>query len=397
MKKITIVNAHWSNRGDEAALRPVIDALLSDKDNKITVIFKDKNTVNSFPYDNVNYFSTSFLSKNINVVLDCIKNNDNPDIEEGLKKTVLQLKQSDMIIYSPGGAVISSDFWWEKQLEYLTPFICAKEFNIPIYVAAPSIGPFNQEKWKNNIIREYLQNATSLIVREPISNGYLKEIEIDAKCTIDTAFSYEIPQSDIFSKDNELKKFFESYSKIIAMTLSDFSWNVPLKNKKASLEGNEAVVKAFIKEKNEQGYGILLVPQLFGNQNDKKYLEKFTNNNVYIMSDGYDTYIQQYVISKCYALIGMRYHSNIFAAKGSVPFIAIGYEDKMFGFMKQWGLEDYLIYVDRLTCEELQEKWENLYKNYNEYIEKLNYYHEKWTFKAQTTINSLIEGISQIN
>lgn len=46
MNKITIVNAHWSNRGDEAALRPIINSILKyDPNITITVIFKDRKEV----------------------------------------------------------------------------------------------------------------------------------------------------------------------------------------------------------------------------------------------------------------------------------------------------------------------------------------------------------------
>ena len=165
MAKITIVNAHWSNRGDEAALRPIINKLLDEKSNEVTIIFKDREEISEFPYSEVKHVSTHFLPKDINVILDCIHEKENTQIENGLKKTVDLLRETELIIYSPGGAVISNSFWWIKQLEYLTPFICAKEFKIPIVVAAPSMGPFNQELWKNKILKNYLNCADKIIVR----------------------------------------------------------------------------------------------------------------------------------------------------------------------------------------------------------------------------------------
>ena len=44
-----------------------------------------------------------------------------------------------------------------------------------------------------------------------------------------------------------------------------------------------------------------------------------------------------------YAIIGMRYHSNIFSAKAGTPFISISYEQKMAGFMNKMNLEKYCI------------------------------------------------------
>lgn len=103
MAKITIVNAHWSNRGDEAALRPIINKLIEKDKNEVTIIFKDKDEVRGFPYVGVRYFSTHFLPQDISVILDCIYGKENPYIESGLRKTIDVMRRSDLVIYSPGG------------------------------------------------------------------------------------------------------------------------------------------------------------------------------------------------------------------------------------------------------------------------------------------------------
>ncbi len=103
MAKITIVNAHWSNRGDEAALRPIINKLLDEKSNAVTIIFKDREEISEFPYSEVKHVSTHFLPKDINVILDCIHEKENTQIENGLKKTVDLLRKTELIIYSTGG------------------------------------------------------------------------------------------------------------------------------------------------------------------------------------------------------------------------------------------------------------------------------------------------------
>lgn len=176
MKRITIVNAHWSNRGDEAALRPILNRLLADGDNRITVIFKDRNEVQGFPYPQIEYFSTHYLVESPEVIQDCIHHRDNPQITKDLQRTIDTVCNSDLVVYSPGGAVISSRFWWSKQLEYLSPLVCAAECEIPFVIAAPSMGPFEQEDDKNAYIRRYLLKARRLIVREPLSRDYLGSI-----------------------------------------------------------------------------------------------------------------------------------------------------------------------------------------------------------------------------
>ena len=42
IKRITIVNAHWNNRGDEAVLLAILEGLRKAyKESKITIIFED--------------------------------------------------------------------------------------------------------------------------------------------------------------------------------------------------------------------------------------------------------------------------------------------------------------------------------------------------------------------
>ena len=242
--------------------------------------------------------------------------------------------------------------------------------------------------------------AKKICVREPISKEYLEGIGLrNVEETIDTAF-FDDPDVGIneplFINDDKLVDFFERNEKIVSFTLSDFSWNVEHKNKKDMLYKVESDIRKFINSLKEKHIGVLLVPQLFGNQNDLEYLKTFQDENTYILSDVYDTYFQQYVVSKCYANVGMRYHSNIFAAKMGTPFIAIGYEEKMYGFMENWGLKDYLIKIDELDYIKLDSTWNYLNESYDKFRQELEDLREKWRMRAQRTINIVMESVEDI-
>lgn len=60
-----------------------------------------------------------------------------------------------------------------------------------------------------------------------------------------------------------------------------------------------------------------------------------------------------------------------FSAKQLTPFISITYEQKMLGFMKESGLEEYCIDVNELNADILWKKFNHLVENYNEYVGKL--------------------------
>jgi colanic acid/amylovoran biosynthesis protein len=371
IKHITIVNAHWSNRGDEAALLSIVNGLQKNYiDCEIVILFKDDISIQQFPnIKNVNYDLAKFNAKIWDIWLTTITRGM-IGINKKLKFMVKTLLKSDIIIYSPGGSVINSRFFWRKQMEYLVPFICAKFYNIPLLIAAPSIGPFDLSQ-PNTILKWLLKVPKVFVVREEISKRYLKEIGITKNIvsTIDSAFYDDIKEEENEKKLEEyleLKEYLNSYKKVVGLTITDFAWHVKYgKDKELSTRIKDSFSKFLDKLQNE-GYGVIFIPQLFGNQNDSDYMNNFSTEKTFMLKDTYDTYFQQYIISKLYAVEGMRYHSNIFSAKVGTPFIPVVYEEKMEGFIDISGLNSYAISLNELSFENLEEKFEKLNDNYDE-------------------------------
>jgi colanic acid/amylovoran biosynthesis protein len=394
IKQITIVNAHWSNRGDEAALLAVVEGLQKNYSNsKITILFKDDKAIQQFPnIKNVDFDIAKFNAKIWDIWLTTFTRGVF-GVNEKLKFMVKTLLKSDLIIYSPGGSVINSRFFWRKQMEYLVPFICSKFYNIPLLIAAPSIGPFDTSK-PNRILKWLLKVPKVFVVREEISRQYLEEIGITENIvtTIDSAFYDGIKEEENLQKLDEyveLKEYLNTYEKVVGITITDFAWHVKYgKDKELSHRITDSFRKFLDKLQNE-GYGVLFIPQLFGNQNDYDYMDTFSSDKTFIMADTYDTYFQQYIISKLYAVEGMRYHSNIFSAKVGTPFIPVVYEEKMEGFIDMAGLNEYSISLDELSFEKLEEKFEQLNGNYGEVKKMFKEKLPTWQKQASKTIELL--------
>lgn len=324
---IVIVNAHWSNRGDEAALRALLNRILEKWDCRIKVIFKDSEEVKQFPYQgDVTCFSAKFLPQNFLCEVIAVLSRGKLAATVPLQRTIDLVRGADVIIYAPGGAVICDRFWWRKQLEYLLPFLCAKFYRIPIFVAAPSMGPFEKNSgFRNRIIRWLLKASETICVRETITKKYLAGIRVteNVAVTIDTAF-YDEPDreenEEILRKYKALEKFLQRYKKIVGMTISDFSWHIEYSKNTELKDQIEGAMGGFIAELEKKGIGVLLIPQLFGNQNDTKLLQKFQRSNTFLMSDEADTYFQQYIISKLYAVVGDEIPLEYFRSKGGHTF-----------------------------------------------------------------------------
>lgn len=398
---VVIVNAHWNNRGDEAAHCALWEKIQQRYPNfKITILFKDRKGITWFP-DHVaaSYRSSQFESSEVEIWRAVLSRGESTQ-NEGLKTLIKTIVASDFIIYSPGGSVINDRFFWRKQLEYLTPFICADVYRIPIFVCSPSMGPF---KTHRPIRNHLLKNTQTLCVREKISSDYLANagIKNNVQVGIDLAFMGTFDETQKraeYENSRDLKQFVEAkFKKTVAMTISDFSWHVHLNKKPELLKKMTREMLKFIEHLSKNQYNVLLIPQLFGNQNDSRFLRKFAvNENVFVMDEHKDAYFQQYVISKVHAVIGMRYHCNIFAAKMHIPFIAISYEEKMDGFLDIAGLSNYSVPVLDVSMKLLVQKFRQLEENYDTYQDHLREQTPKWREKAEEVFDALAKQLEKI-
>ena len=378
-KKIVIVNVHWNNRGDEAALRGLwLNLRKKFPTYEITTIFKDRNPIDeklSFFTDKilVNSFKETFFT-----IIICILFKGKIFQKKNLSKLIKTLLDAEFIIYGPGGSVISDTFYKYKQLEYLTPFIVAFLYNIPFYVLGPSFGPFDILK-KFKIRKFFLGTVKKLCVREEFSKNYL--LEINNKCkvltTTDLSLSYEFSDLKTNRKIKlELNKFnfYDNKNKIVGLTLTDFSWHVKIGKDKRLIEKLNLIYQEFINYLIENDFKVLLIPQLFGSQNDYKYLKSFEkkNKNIEVLSPEFDCDDQKIIISNLHALVGARYHSNIFAVMMKVPNISIIYEDKMRGFLKGCELESLGLDLYDLDKDKLIKKFKKVSINRKSIIDLYN-------------------------
>jgi len=248
-----------------------------------------------------------------------------------------------------------------------------------------------------------LQGAELILLRDPISVSYLKQFLPDIKVeqVLDSALQHEVDEELNQNKlENyiELKNFLHAYDKCLGITITDLRWHPFYKN--TNIEANIVdTFSKFIDNRIKEGYGILFIPQLYGTGNDKNLMNAFMKGQHTFMVvdsvDKYDAYFQQYIISKLYAVIGMRYHSNIFSAKMGVPFVSISYEQKMQGFMKMMGLDKYCIDVDSISLEKLEETFENLNVDYSNYRQNLYNLHDTMTKKSSRATECLINLLTK--
>lgn len=397
---ILIIHAHWNNRGDEAALRALIDSTIDKHPDARIKVLLHTGKILQFPYRDNIIAETPAYPRKRDLYFESI-----PFLLSGGRICLSQrskhfkqlVQEANLVIHGPGGPSIG-EIYKNSERFYLYRLLAIKALKKPYMFYAPSMGPFGSKNSITNAIRrKVIDGAAAVCLREPISAEYVKALGCKAEpiVTLDSAFQYPVRENENADKLKAyrgLNSFLNTRHKVVGITITDLMWN-PKYRGDVELETNirETFQKMLAYLENE-GYGILFIPQLFGEASDRNYMSSFKTENSFVMDDTHDCYFQQYIISKMYAVIGMRYHSNIFAAKMATPFISISYEQKMSGFMKKAGLSDYCVQIRDLNMNILKETFEKLCGNYDAYSACLKEKSIEWRREASKT-TEIVEGI----
>ena len=371
--KIVIINCHWDNRGDEAAIRAMIDELRVKYPSADIYVQRALGEFGSFPENEhvkvLPPFPIGGKKRRIQEQIS-IETKGKINLTSGAKAFYKAINGADIVLHAPGGPSIG-DIYMPQETIKLRRLLAVKKAGVPYAFYAPSMGPFKNAE-RNPVRKEILEGASLICLREDISAKMVKEFVplTNPIVTLDSAFQHDIDINENEKKFNEyteLKDFVGNGQNVIGITITDLQWNSLYKGDGKTKENIRETFTEFIKKITGVGYKVLFIPQLFSEANDYVYMKSFAIQNCYVMSDKYDCYFQQFIISKIKAVVGMRYHSNIFSAKMGTPFVSVSYEQKMQGFMKKGGLLEYCLPISELSANSLSNKFEGMMSNYDEY------------------------------
>lgn len=288
-----------------------------------------------------------------------------------LQNVIDSIIDADLLVLVGGGYLKGLKYFLENIsfIILVFPLFLATVLNKKIVLHSQSIGPF-----ENNFQRfviGYLLNRTDLIfAREQITIDLLLSFGVRKEKivkTVDAGFLFE---SDTKVTIPDIGK---PNGKRVGITVSN-KW-YPEKKKQEIYESSMAQFADYVIKK---GFTVVFIPQVTTNilEDDdrrvsKRVYEKMKDNsNAHYLGEEYNHYEIKSLYKTVDYVVGTRFHSVIFSLASFVPAIAIEYEHKTSGIMRDLELSKRVIKLTELEVPRLCRMFDDLVAERSSY-EKL--------------------------
>ena len=349
--KIAIINQPLGNRGDEAAHKAFVRTLASKFNNiQFSVIFMNKDNISlineiKVENQNVNYLSINchkfyYRFEKLGLYTKCLFLSL---IHPTLLRFSKEIKKYDLVICAPGGICMGGFMDWN----HLWQLAIAKKYKKNVFYWGRSIGPF----YKNDSIHKiFTKNSIKLLksfdyisLRDSESIQIATSLQINTDSVVDSAF---LEQPDV-ALPTDIKQLLKN-EKYLVFVPNQLTWHFNYQN-----ISQDTIDLFFIKlieivQRFYEGHKIVMLPQTYGTDiNDYLYFIKLArkceNKNIIVINNEQNSDIQQQIIKNAAFVIGARYHSIVFAINNNIQFLALSYEHKMKGLLKDLELSERAI------------------------------------------------------
>jgi polysaccharide pyruvyl transferase WcaK-like protein len=385
MRNVLIINQYSSNKGDRAVLYALVKLLGKYKDYDITVSTSNiSDWDNSFIKERIKFVpwgwdyhlaTSNYFLKIKFFILRRIVN-----LTYALVRTVLlrnyksiiispfinpefltALKETDIVI-STGGHHITTILADNAISPQVFDLACCLIYNKPVVLWAQSIGPLIfTNKTDELFIKTILHKVHSIYIRDEKSKSVLSECNVDDSKIF---LTYET----VLSLNNQITNYTNINQRDNIIGISIYS---TVNRTPTEIDQYVNALSSFINFCIDfTGYKIVFVPmELKGSAPDDRWLInkilKKVNNIQFCSLLDQDLFTDEHFnfIQNCKYFIGHKTHSVIFSLAAGTPLIAIAYHPKTFDFMKQFGMEQFVISDNVLNSELLIETFKSLTLN----------------------------------
>ncbi len=332
----------FGNTGDEAILEVILEDLRDLIPNGVfsVISFNPRQTESRYSVEAINW-------------LDCVE-------------IVKAIHRSDIVILGGGG--LFHDYMGVDLERVFHPSevgfesiifvpIIAHALNKPIMLYAVGVGPLITIEGKIMTWTVFEQAHVST-VRDDLSKKILMALGVPANkvyITADPAFAIQPAENDQIQYILENEIVMENMHPLLGVALRTWDFDV------ANEEWINEVAFALDRFLYEVGGTVVFIPFQIGDvlkPNDISVAHLVTTHMRYsrktaILQNEYSPTEIAGLVANCDILLGMRLHSLIFALKSRVPSVALSYDPKVEGLMRELDREEHVLDLKGLKGETL--------------------------------------------
>jgi colanic acid/amylovoran biosynthesis protein len=309
-------------------------------------------------------------------------------LAQPLRETMEQHLAADIVVPVGGGYLLGKNTLHDTLTVVLQlhAIVVALLLGKPVILFSQSIGPFGNglQKFLSKVVLSYVQ---VIMVREALSKENLQQLGVTAPHiveTADAAFLFDT-SSPAHGRAVLERVGVSGASSVVGITVRNW---LPAPGQ---AEYEQAMAQ-FAAKLSAQGYAVVFVPQVssaFHNDDDALVHGRIQQllppgaRSVYFLNSNLTFEEVKAVFASCAYVVGTRMHSVIFALTSGVPALAIAYERKTVGIMSSLGLHEYVMPMEQVTVELLEQRFAELDSHRAEYLAVLDSHLPKERQKAE--------------
>jgi colanic acid/amylovoran biosynthesis protein len=365
-RHVLVVNQHGDNRGDEAAMLAMLDALAARlAPVRFTVLhqFNDPAGSSNAGGHDVRFlplaprgvaFPRLVLASLLRLLHLPWRTIGGPHGREVLDAYAA----ADLVISAPGGPYFGDIYAWHEPLHWYYVLL-GWIFRRPLVLYAPSAGPFDN-RVLNPARRFVLGRFHTLTVREEVSAAHLRKLlgpDVALDVTVDAALGAEIAPLPRDAWPAAVSP--PAGHKIIAVSVINGRYPDRAGVDAARRTHDDAVARALAHLARRCAPAhVVFLPQVHGRHADAPYLTLLAARlpadvSREVIADDVPSRVQQCIFAAAEVVVAGRYHPAVFAILSGVPAVCIAYEHKSIGVMEAAGLGHLVMPIDTVSSEGL--------------------------------------------
>lgn len=309
-----------------------------------------------------------------------------------------EIRSSDLIVSVGGGYFLTNRGWGSRMhiLFALQNLMLGKRLGRKVVTAPVSVGPF-QNKFEARYTASRLRKLDLALLREDISKQYFVDekgnLPVNIKRAPDSAFAFS-PKGEF-----DIRSLAGAKSKERVLAFSVRNWMG--KEQQARYEQAHADLIDHV-AKEYPDIKIIFIPQCtFPHQDDddrvvaKRILDLSKTKKLVIIEEDLGYQKVKLAYKQADFIVGTRFHSMVFGLAYNVPGVAIEYEPKTRGIMRDLGLEDWVIPIGSISSEKLINLFDLLLEEKNSYKKHLLDVMPKYVESANSVIGLFADIIKK--